>query len=92
MIEMTMIRIDSDGANWVAGDSDGCTITYSDPARAEIPPATANAESFARDGETVDAAAISSLSRTAMKLRPIPVARILVTIQAVTMSAPRHRR
>ena len=51
------------------------------PASAATPPESANAISFARVGDTVYAAALVSLSRTASSDRPMPVRRKCVTTQ-----------
>ena len=57
-----------------------------------MPPATPKATSFMRVGDTVDAEAISSLSRTAIHDRPIPVRRSRATTAATTARETRHRK
>ena len=57
-----------------------------------MPPATPKAASFMRVGDTVEAAAISSLSRTAIHDRPMPVRRSRATAAATTASETRHRK
>ncbi len=62
----------------------------SPPANAATPPEIPNAMSFARVGDTVYAAALVSLSRTARSERPMPVRRKWVTIAITRRSAPKH--
>ena len=91
MIATTIACNDSAGAKFRLGSRLGETVTKRPPANAAMPPATAKADSLTNVGETVDAAAISSLSRTAMKVRPTPVARIRVASHAITASETRQR-
>ena len=59
------------------------------PASAAMPPDNANDMILIRLGATVDAAAMSWLSRTAIIERPIPVRRSRETTSVVTMRTPR---
>ena len=56
-----------------------------------MPPDSANDMTLIRLGATVDAAAMSSLSRTAIIERPMPVRRSRATTSVVTTSTPRQR-
>jgi len=56
-----------------------------------MPPDTANADSFARAGDTVATDVIASLSRTAVIVRPGPVRRRCPTTMAVSARNARQR-
>ena len=92
MMAVATTTIDSLARNSVSGCSEGTRVTSSPPEKAAMPPATPKAVSFIRVGDTVDAAAISSLSRTAIHDRPIPVRRSRATTAAATASETRHRK
>ena len=61
----------------------------SEPPRAARPPARAKARSFVRVVDTVYAAAVSGLSRTAIVVRPTPLARSRATTTIASASIAR---
>ena len=84
-------RIDCSGVNAWVGVTVSCAVMSSVPASAAMPPDSANDMILIRLGDTVDAAAMSWLSRTAIIERPIPVRLRRETTSVVTMSTPRQR-
>ena len=91
MTAVATTRSDSSGANACVGVTCSRTVTSRQPPSAAIPPEIANDSTLIRFGATVDAAAMSSLSRTAIIERPIPVRRSRATTSVVIASTPRHR-
>jgi hypothetical protein len=57
-----------------------------------MPPESAKAVSLARVGDTVNAEAAFSLSRTAMIVRPTPVRRTRASTKMMNIVAPRQTR
>ena len=89
MTAMATTRSDSSGENAVGPN---CTRSpaMSPPAKPASAPETANATSFIRMGDTVNAAALCSLSRTAISDRPTPLRRMRLTKMAHRHSTARH--
>ena len=75
MMAMAMTLTDSLALNSTWGFMVGSPVMISPPPKAARPPASVNEMSLIRLPDTVDAAAMSSLSRTAIIIRPIPVLR-----------------
>ena len=84
-------RRDSSGVNACVGVTCSRAVMSRHPASAAIPPDTVNEITLMRFGATVDAAAMSSLSRTAIIERPMPVRRIRATTTVDTKRTTRHR-
>ena len=80
MMVVATTRIDAAGSYCVSGVTFVNNVAWSAPASPAMPPAMPNAVSLMRVGDTVDAAAMSSFSRTAMSERPRPVRRRRATM------------
>jgi hypothetical protein len=78
--------------NTLSGWSADDCVTNSAPANDAMPPDTANATSFMRLGDTVLAAAASSLSRTAIIERPIPLRRTRAITTVMTAMIARQMK
>ncbi len=91
MIAVDTSRSELSGSNVDVGCTNSRAVTNKQPENAAMPPEIANADSFMRVADTVDAAAISSLSRTAIIERPMPVRRSRAVIIAIRNRQARHR-